>query len=1006
MMRLSIGKFVAVAMLAIASIASWATADFVEHIAGNTVYGESSTSRNPLNPREGNSVDIWTKIGYSFYYTNIAIYYTTNGSEPSGVRGVASGATQVIIPNFVRNEPHSPNNIDWWKGTIPLGSLPAGSVVKYKISAWNSGGGLDVFANNSGCASNSCANVANTFSFTVKMPWPGAGAGSANPQVGYPPVSFWKEEALVGNNYMNVQLDQNGTTYDIHYPSAGTVFGVATKNEGYVGGLDTFPPGLPAGNRGQTHLNQAMAGLRVDGTTYWMSNENGVGYDQVSQSYIKDTNVVQGLTSLKNKGITVQQYDFCPAGITFPLDQGFSPQRGLFVERYLLTNTGASQRQVGFYYYSDYAINGGDSYDQMYWDSTRNVMVAYDNTQRYTSASGEYNPTTFSDYNKDRSIYFGTALKVLTTPGGSSGVPATDNWRETSTDSGQGWMACSLVIPAGQTVEVDLLTAGGFDQFSGATGTFSYQIAPAVDWFYASSMAATQTQTETFWKDWLATGTTVDIPQSATLTELFNRGLLGTMLHFDGKNGGVVAGYHNGAYPFVWPRDAAYAAVTFAKSGHFFESSEVYRYLRDVTFRNNETWGGKGFWYQKYTTDGYIVWGAPQVDESAVVPWGVNYHYNITGDGGFLTQNWGIVRDAAFASSQDSTIDSRLYYDDTNKLMHSMSVWEDAFDEFLYSNANVVRGLWDAALIANLTGHPTDAATFNGRAGDVYQGLVGRLDWNGENTDISQLGLVYPFKVFGAKDSRVVKLVDRMNGVDTDRYGNNHPLVRFSGEWQGLIDRYYGDTYWNGGPWFLSTMWYGLYYAERCNSTPGMGDIDTHKSKLDLLVSRLGPAGFGAEQISPANSELYPGFKLQAAWPNAWESMSTFVDSMMAFLDYTPDAPGNTLRFSPKLPTAWEGMTFKNVRLGTHQFDIKVTKTKSVVGHEVKNLTGNAASFETWIKIPAGYVPGFAYVNGVQVASNYDAVGHRVRVVGAVANGVGALTSIQLRITQRSRGGH
>ena len=64
---------------------------------------------------------------------------------------------------------------------------------------------------------------------------------------------------------------------------------------------------------------------------------------------------------------------------------------------------------------------------------------------------------------------------------------------------------------------------------------------------------------------------------------------------------------HNGAYPFIWPRDAVYAAMTLDRTGHTFEAGEVYRFLRDVAYRANDTWG-KGFWFQKYTTNGYYVW--------------------------------------------------------------------------------------------------------------------------------------------------------------------------------------------------------------------------------------------------------------------------------------------------------------------------------------------------------------------------------------------------------------
>src|SRR5262249_43312740 len=222
--------------------------------------------------------------------------------------------------------------------------------------------------------------------------------------------------------------------------------------------------------------------------------------------------------------------------------------------------------------------------------------------------------------------------------------------------------------------------------------------------------------------------------------------------------------------------------------------------------------------------------------------------------------------------------------------------WEDQYNFFAYSNANVVRGLRDAAAIATLQGNAGDAADFTNRANTIKSGLDDWLNDNNEVTDISQLGIVYPFGVYTPTEPLAVRYIDRMNGGFPDTSGQSHPLVNFTNRygWLDLINRYWGDGYWgNGGssspwgagPWFLSTLWYGLYYAERQDYTSGKGDIDNHRYRIDLLLSKLGPDGLAAEQIAPhcgdtcpatdcpnCGSELYPGqtdFLLETAWPNA-----------------------------------------------------------------------------------------------------------------------------------------
>jgi GH15 family glucan-1,4-alpha-glucosidase len=989
------------------TVPALATPDFLEHVPANAVYGEAAgvTMREPEVPREGEAVDLWIRVGYSFWYSDVAVYYTTDGSEPAGSRGAPAGTTAVLRSSagqitFVRNEPNSPN-IDWWKCTLPAGTRTFGTTVRYKIGAWD-GFGAEIFANNYGCADGTCDNPAATsavFQFTIRLAWPGQGHPYAQPGIGYPQVHLWKEEGVVGNNYINVMIDQNGSLYDIYYPSAGCRHGVGTKNEGYVDGADTFPPGLPPGNRGQMNVNQGVAGLRIDGVTYWLSNEGGA-YTGVTQAYTTNNNTVHtaSVLSINGYNIRVDQYDLSPAGIAFPQDGGGAPVRGIYLTRFVLTNGGSATRDIDFYYNCDFAINGGDGYDAMFMDDSRGVMVAYDNTYRTTSTSGEYNPTSFPDYTKNVSLYFGVGLKLCSAVDGAAGTPSAGNWRESSGDNAQGWIGLKLSLAPGAWKEVDLAIVGGFDNFAGATGTYNYAIAPAMDWFMNTSMAGVQSATEGYWTNWLASGVAVDTPDD-TYDALFRRCLLATALHLDAKGGGVIAGMHDGAYPFVWPRDALYAAVTLDRTGHTAEAAEVYRFLRDVAYRANEEPGRKGFWYQKYTTDGYQVWTAPQVDETANVPWGGYYHYLTTGDLAFLNANYQMFCEAARAMSEDSSIDGRLYFDDPNNLMHGNNVWEDSWDDFLYSNAAVWRGLMDAAQIATITGHAADAALFTSRATTILNGINARLDWNGENTDISQLGLVVPFETHLPTDARMVRVIDRMNGAGVDRWGNNHPLVNLGGEWAGLINRYWGDTYWNGGPWFLSTIWYGEYYAYRQDHTAGRADIDNYRYRLDLLKSRLGPMGLGAEQIAPGNSLLYPGqgdFVLQAAWPNAWESMSTLADAIMLFLDHKPDAASDTVRLEPKLPTGWSTMTFRNLRLGSKRFDVTCGEMPRANTETFTNVTGGTIHYDSYIRIPQGRTPLSAKQDGTPLAWTHDPATGRVHVTGTLNPAAGSTTPVSV----------
>lgn len=898
---------------------------------------------------------------------------------------------------------------------------------------------------------------------SAQVVWPGAGAGQGSPGAGYPPISFWKEEGVVGNNFINSMLDQNGTWFDIYYPGAGGVQGVGTKAEGYSNGLDTFPPLLPADRRGQMHLNQMMMGVRVDGLTHWMSNPNGVSYNQVSQSYVGDTQTVRTLSHLYAGGnsIDVEQIDFSPKNIVFPANGN----KGILIKRLILTNRNTT-KNAQIYLYMDPALNGGDGSDAMFWDNSVGAMVAYDNVLRTVTGTGccfsnsdEYNPTTFSGFTKNVSVYLGSQLKVCSAVGSAGGSTASTSWRDLgSGDQGQGWIGVQVSLPQNTPVEIDAIIVGGFDNFAGASGTYDAQIKPVLQWFQTTSAQSLQATTDAYWSSFVNDGTVLITPD-ARLNTLFKRGVLGTMLHFDEARGGLIAGFRNGAYPYVWPRDMAWAAITLARTGHTDTVRQMTRYLRDITFRDFETWtpgntpgfeaaGGspffgtrKGFWKQKYSTDGYVIWGAPQVDETAVIPWMIKYTYDATGDVNYLTEaeagnpantNYAIVKDAAIAMSQTSKVDSsRLnhrpsYSGSSTQMMYSNNVWEDSYDTFIMSNANIVRGLRDAASIAGTLGLPADAADFLNRANGIQAGLNDKLDWNRENTDISMLGIVYPFGTHAANDPRAARIIDRLNGVAADGNGAFKPLVRFAGQylndssdWVGLIDRYWGDGYWGngangptpGGPWFLSTLWYGSYYAARSEFTQGKADIDNHLYRLNRAVDHNGPIGFGAEQMAPSNSLQYPGqsdFSLQTAWPNAWESMSFYVDAMMLFVNYTPNGPANTIALAPRLPTGWTTLTANNITLGngvqTHKVNMTITETP-VTGNQTvvfTNTTGFAVNSALTLKLPAGRSACSVTVNGVPTPYTPSITGNLQIATFGLATGVNAATTVVVTTTTGS----
>ncbi len=166
---------------------------------------------------------------------------------------------------------------------------------------------------------------------------------------------------------------------------------------------------------------------------------------------------------------------------------------------------------------------------------------------------------------------------------------------------------------------------------------------------------------------------------------------------------------------------------------------------------------------------------------------------------------------------------------------------------------------------------------------------------------------------------------------------------------------------------------------------------------MTCCIGRLGPVGLGAEQIAPTTSLLYPGqfdFSLQAAWPNAWESMSTLADALMLFLDFRPDAPNNRFTIAPKLPTGWSTITFNNVRVGAKAFNVTCSESASESREVFTNVTAGALGFDTTIRIPAGLPPTSVTRDGAPIDFTYTPATGQVRVTGTLNSALGATTTL------------
>jgi hypothetical protein len=116
------------------------------------------------------------KVEFQFFTNQVRVYYTTDGSNPSGSFGTPFGTTQVAVASYTctySDQTQSCQVVDVVTGAIP--PQPAGTTVKYIVGAWHSGGGPEVFANSGTCTgcfscTDSTTGCATVFQYNVLAP--------------------------------------------------------------------------------------------------------------------------------------------------------------------------------------------------------------------------------------------------------------------------------------------------------------------------------------------------------------------------------------------------------------------------------------------------------------------------------------------------------------------------------------------------------------------------------------------------------------------------------------------------------------------------------------------------------------------------------------------------------------------------------------------------------------------------------------------------------------------
>lgn len=357
-----------------------------------------------------------------------------------------------------------------------------------------------------------------------------------------------------------------------------------------------------------------------------------------------------------------------------------------------------------------------------------------------------------------------------------------------------------------------------------------------------------------------------ETPKNRKIKQIYTRTILLYSLLVNHETGGISAAVEVdenlkqcGGYQYCWPRDAVFTTTAMDILKMKKEVEKFYKsFCKNTQSRN-------GMWEQRFFTDGRLApcWGY-QIDETASVIVGVYNHYKVIEDKKFLKDNLKMCEKAInFLKKYVEDI-----FQETNKCGISYDLWEEYEGVNLYAVSSIFASFNAMIKIyeelkEEFTKNRVKQENVNKEKetlrnlsvtlreyilknfyDESKKSLVRNLE--DKTLDISILGTVIPFELFSPKDKKILNTVERINMT----------LRTYTGGYK----RFETDTYREGKPWIIATLWIAEYYLE-------IGEKQKAKECFDFVIKTSTEHGFLAEQVN--NSTMQPDWVIGLGWSHA-----------------------------------------------------------------------------------------------------------------------------------------
>lgn len=605
---------------------------------------------------------------------------------------------------------------------------------------------------------------------------------------------------------------------------------------------DLYYPYIGLENHTSSTLVHKM-GILVDETFTWL--------DDGTWEFCFNCEILE-----KRKLITAQNTKL---GILLKFNDEIYNEKNIFLRGIEVSNLASHDRKIQMFFNQQFEIYESHRGDTAFYDPRQNLIIHYKGRRIFLiNAKTREDQMYFDDY----------AVDIMDPVAGTGSYKDAEDGKLAKRAIEYGLVdstiGITLNIPANKIKTIDywMIAAKSVEE---AIENNAYVEKKTAEYLLES--------TRDYWKAW-SNKVELDYRDLSEDTTWLYEKSVEVMRHNTDNKGAIIASidadllkYGRDTYSYVWPRDASFVAIAFAKSGYGDQLKKVFEFFRNIISK-------EGYFMQKYRADGSLgsSWHAwtyngkqelpIQLDETALVVYALWEFFNSDKDVEFLESIYNdlVVKAIDFLKSR---ID-----EETGIVKPSYDLWEEVFASSTFTSCTVYGAFVAAADLAKFFGKEHRNKEYLEYAEKVKQAIL-KYHYDesdgtfykyllcvendikntikpGKILDSSCLYALHRFNVLEVDDPKILSMQKAM----IDKLENKEGI--------GGYPRYENDIYFRnedtgkGNPWVITTLWMGQLQIKQAKTLP---ELEKLKSYIEWAYKYSSQGGMQAEQLNARTGE-------------------------------------------------------------------------------------------------------------------------------------------------------